>query len=107
MKVVKFGGSSVANDVQIKKAGSIIEDDTDRKFIVVSAPGKRFEDDVKITDLLIELSELVLNNKSYEKKFKEIMERFSEIVNKLELPESILADNVQSYHTKLKNKARN
>ncbi|HLR62456.1 MAG TPA: aspartate kinase [Lentibacillus sp.] len=105
MKVVKFGGSSVANDVQIKKAGSIIEDDTDRKFIVVSAPGKRFEDDVKITDLLIELSELVLNNKSYEKKFKEIMERFSEIVNKLELPQSILADIEQSIQNTLNNNA--
>ncbi|GGJ94625.1 aspartokinase [Lentibacillus kapialis] len=105
MKVVKFGGSSVANDVQIKKVGSIVADDTDRKFVVVSAPGKRFENDAKITDLLIELSDLALNNNPYEKKFTQIMERFSEIVNELELPQSILADIEQSVQNTLNSDA--
>src|SRR5699024_5432397 len=101
MKVVKFGGSSVASDEQIKKVGSIIADDSERKFVVVSAPGKRFDDDVKITDLLIELSELVLQNKSVEKIFSDIMERFADIINKLELSNSILIGIKQSIQNTL------
>ncbi|TFJ93723.1 aspartate kinase [Lentibacillus salicampi] len=101
MKVVKFGGSSVANDEQIKKVGSIVADDSDRKFVVVSAPGKRFKDDVKITDLLIELSDLALRNKSFDKKLTEIMERFSEITSELNLSQVILTDIKQSIQSTL------
>ena len=52
VKVAKFGGSSVADAIQIKKIKDIVERDDGRKLIVVSAPGKRFEQDSKITDLL-------------------------------------------------------
>ncbi len=52
IKVVKFGGSSVANAAQFKKVKGIIDDDKDRKFIVTSACGKESHEDHKITDLL-------------------------------------------------------
>ena len=51
--VAKFGGTSVADSAQIRKVGEIIHNDPDRRFIVVSAPGKRFLDDIKVTDRLL------------------------------------------------------
>ena len=53
MKVCKFGGTSVATADQIRKVVDIVTSDSDRKIVVVSAPGKRFSDDIKVTDLLI------------------------------------------------------
>ena len=53
MKVCKFGGSSMASGETIKKVADIIRSDKDRKYIVVSAPGKRFKEDIKITDSLL------------------------------------------------------
>ena len=52
MKIVKFGGSSLADANQFRKVKRIIESDEKRKIVVVSAVGKRFKDDNKITDLL-------------------------------------------------------
>ena len=49
-KVVKFGGSSLANAEQFKKVGNIIKVDESRVYVVPSAPGKRFKDDIKVTD---------------------------------------------------------
>ena len=54
MKVVKFGGSSLASGEQLKKVLQIVVSDPERKVVVVSAPGKRYSDDIKVTDLLIE-----------------------------------------------------
>lgn len=50
--VAKFGGSSVADAVQIRKIAAIVRSDPQRRIIVVSAPGKRSSQDKKITDLL-------------------------------------------------------
>ena len=52
VKVVKFGGSSLADANQIRKAAAIIKADADRRFVVPSAPGKRFDADIKVTDML-------------------------------------------------------
>ena len=52
VKVAKFGGSSVADALQIEKIKNIVEKDGDIKYVVVSAPGKRFSEDSKVTDLL-------------------------------------------------------
>ena len=60
MKVAKFGGTSLANAEQIKKVCDIIVSDPDRRLVVVSAPGKRYKDDIKVTDLLISLAEKCL-----------------------------------------------
>ena len=51
-KVVKFGGSSLASAEQFLKVGQIILADDARRYVVPSAPGKRFEKDVKVTDML-------------------------------------------------------
>ena len=53
VKVVKFGGSSVADADQVRKIRAIVEADPERRYVVVSAPGKRFSKDSKITDMLI------------------------------------------------------
>lgn len=52
IKVVKFGGSSLASAEQFKKVGDIIKADADRRYVVPSAPGKRFKEDTKVTDML-------------------------------------------------------
>ena len=54
--VCKYGGSSVTSRTAIEYIGKITSDDTRRKIVVVSAPGKMSKEDVKVTDLLIELS---------------------------------------------------
>ena len=51
-KVVKFGGSSLADANQIQKAAAIIKADPQRRYVVPSAPGKRFSKDIKVTDML-------------------------------------------------------
>ena len=53
MKVTKFGGSSLASAVQLRKVLDIVRSDEDRRIVIVSAPGKRFSEDVKVTDQLI------------------------------------------------------
>ena len=58
VKIVKFGGSSLADAHQFKKVGDIIKSDPDRRFVVPSAPGKRFKDDIKVTDLLRKTSKI-------------------------------------------------
>ena len=69
LKVAKFGGSSLADEKQFAKVRSIVEADPGRKVIVVSAPGKRFSKDNKITDILfannIMRAVLSTTNKSY------------------------------------------
>ena len=52
-KVVKFGGSSLASAEQFKKVGKIIHADDSRVYVVPSAPGKRFDGDTKVTDMLL------------------------------------------------------
>ena len=56
MKVVKFGGTSVASAAQIRKVAEIVLADPSRRIVVVSAPGKRSARDTKVTDLLIALA---------------------------------------------------
>jgi len=82
--VCKFGGSSVAEARQIRKIESIIRSDPRRRFIVVSAPGKRNPDDEKITDLLYTCQSLAARGKSYEKPFEAISNRYLQIDRELE-----------------------
>ena len=90
MKVAKFGGSSVSNAKQIKKVLKIVNEDPERKIIIVSAPGKRSKDDIKTTDLLIRLYEKVLNGINYQDKKKEIIQRYADIVEDLKMDDEIL-----------------
>lgn len=85
MKVVKFGGSSVANASQIKKVVDIVLSDKERRIVVVSAPGKRAKDDIKVTDLLITLSDALLSGKDGYHELKTILDRFKNIIEGLSL----------------------
>ncbi len=82
-KVVKFGGSSLADSKQFKKVAEIIKADSDRKYIVPSAPGKRFDGDTKVTDMLIELFNLAAKGKDLDEQIAKIKERYDEIINGL------------------------
>lgn len=73
MKVVKFGGTSLASAAQIKKVCDIVLSDSKRRLIVVSAPGKRFDDDIKVTDLLIDLGEKYYQDKKLKKSLKGLL----------------------------------
>jgi len=89
MKVCKFGGTSVASAQQIRKVADIVKSDPSRKIVVVSAPGKRFDDDVKVTDLLISLSNAALCDKNIEEEFKNVVNRYAEIAEGLGLGREI------------------
>ncbi|MDR3157121.1 MAG: aspartate kinase [Lactobacillales bacterium] len=92
MKVVKFGGSSLASAVQIRKVIDIIKEDDQRKFVVVSAPGKRDEADTKMTDLFIDYYECYVNGLETKKFQQKIVARFSAIASAFSLPVTIIKD---------------
>ncbi|KGR74246.1 aspartate kinase [Ureibacillus sinduriensis] len=89
MIVCKFGGTSVANAEQIKKVANIVKSNPARKIIAVSAPGKRFGDDIKVTDLLIELADAALHNGNVVQKLQVVVNRFKEIADDLGLDNTI------------------
>ena len=77
--VVKFGGSSVANCTQFEKVKNIVLSDDKRRIVVVSAPGKRFSGDSKITDLLYLLSSHIKYNVDFTNIYNNIYDRYEEI----------------------------
>ncbi len=83
MYVCKFGGSSLADSAQIKKVKALIESSSERSIVVVSAPGKRNRDDVKITDLLYSCDEAASKGKSMDSLFAGIEDRFNGICSGL------------------------
>ena len=85
IKVVKFGGSSVANAEQFNKVKNIIDSDDKRRVVVVSAPGKRFSGDSKITDMLYLLSYHIKYNVDSTAIFNQIVERYEEIKRELDI----------------------
>ena len=76
IKVAKFGGSSVADAIQINKIKNIIAEDDDIKYVVVSAPGKRFSEDTKVTDLLYLCRTHIEHKLAYEQIFQVICDRY-------------------------------
>lgn len=91
MKVIKFGGSSLASSGQVRKVVDIVKTDDARRFVVVSAPGKRDSADTKVTDLLIQLYERKLAHKSLTPLIEEIFSRFREIGEAFGIGEEHLA----------------
>ena len=85
MKVVKFGGSSLANSEQFKKVGAIIHADKDRRYVIPSAPGKRFPEDIKVTDLLYQMADEAIAGEDFSGTLSTIKDRFDEIIKGLEL----------------------
>ncbi|MBQ2405864.1 MAG: aspartate kinase [Lachnospiraceae bacterium] len=84
-KVVKFGGSSLASAEQFMKVGNIIHADEDRKFVVPSAPGKRFDKDTKVTDMLYACYDLAEKNHDFTSEIAKIEKRYQEIIDGLKL----------------------
>lgn len=90
MKVAKFGGSSLASGKQLEKVYSIVLSDPERKVIVVSAPGKRYSDDVKVTDLLITIGEKSLAGEAFDTELNTVVERYALIAEELNLSMEII-----------------
>lgn len=89
MKVCKFGGTSLASAAQIKKAMDIIRADSDRQAVVLSAPGKRDSQDIKITDLLINCHREKTAGQDHRATFAKIRARFTELVDLLQVDVAI------------------
>ncbi len=85
VKVVKFGGSSLADAGQIKKAAAIIKSDPERRYVVPSAPGKRFSDDIKVTDMLYACYEKASVGQNFDQDFENIKKRYNDIIAGLEM----------------------
>jgi aspartate kinase len=85
VKVCKFGGTSMADGNVMKKVKEIIDSDKDRRFVVVSAPGKRFSGDIKVTDLLYKCYDEVMAKGTCEQAFASIKARFTSIVKELNM----------------------
>ena len=88
-KVVKFGGSSLASAEQFRKVGDIIHADKERRFVIPSAPGKRFSGDTKVTDMLYGCYELAESDKDFKKELEAIEARYQEIIDGLSLTLSL------------------
>ena len=61
LKVLKFGGSSLADATHFRAVSDIVKAEPDRRYVVASAPGKRMSGDTKVTDLLYKCYELASN----------------------------------------------
>ena len=90
MKVVKFGGSSLADAAQIKKVCDIVLSDPSRKIMVVSAPGKRFEKDTKVTDMLINLACQCMAGEPYQEALEAVVGRYASIADDFNLGSRIV-----------------
>ena len=88
-KIVKFGGSSLANAQQFEKVGEIIRSDESRRYVVPSAPGKRFDGDTKVTDLLYKCYNIAVQGEDFGAVLQEIKERYYEIIRGLKLDLSL------------------
>ena len=94
IKVVKFGGSSLADARQFKKVGKIIRKDRDRRYVVPSAPGKRSPDDTKVTDMLYSCyAQALLEEEDSQENFETLLgairERYESIIRELGLSLSL------------------
>ena len=88
-KVVKFGGSSLANAEQFQKVGEIIRSEKSRRYVVPSAPGKRFDGDTKVTDMLYACYGAAEAGEDFSGKLQAIKMRFQEIIQGLSLELSL------------------
>lgn len=103
-KVVKFGGSSLANAEQFRKVGEIIRSDEARRYVIPSAPGKRFSNDIKVTDMLYKCYAAAENGEGFDELLGDIKERYNEIIHGLGLDLS-LEDEFQTIREAFQNQA--
>ena len=101
LKVVKFGGSSLASGKQLQKVFDIVTADPARKAVVVSAPGKRHSTDTKVTDLLISCGEQYLRLGEAHDLQEAVIERYASIADELGLGQDIIDTIRQDVNTLL------
>ena len=87
--IVKFGGTSVADAAQFRKIKEIVNENPERRFIVVSAPGKRFPDDRKVTDILLDCYEKAAAGKAFSAELNMVRKRFQDILDDLHIDFSL------------------
>jgi len=104
VKVVKFGGSSLASATQFAKVANIIHADESRKYVIPSAPGKRNSKDTKVTDMLYQCYDLAKEEQDFRIQLKKIKERYDSIINGLSLKLS-LDEEFKKIEENFKNKA--
>ncbi|MDE5547462.1 MAG: aspartate kinase, partial [Clostridia bacterium] len=98
IKVCKFGGTSMADGTNMRRVADIIKSDEERRYVVVSAPGKRYGGDIKVTDLLYETYRNIQKHGAVGEAFQKVANRFCGIVEELALPfdiKSVLAETEQ------------
>ena len=83
LKVLKFGGSSLADAMHFKAVADIIKAEPDRRYVVASAPGKRMSGDIKVTDLLYKCYELAADEEDISEVFEEVKSRYNDIIEGL------------------------
>jgi len=89
IKTVKFGGSSLADAAQFKKVADIVLSDKTRRYVVPSAPGRRFDGDEKVTDMLYACHALASKGKKIDSVFDKICDRYNSIISELGLDLSL------------------
>ncbi len=89
IKVVKFGGSSLADANQFRKVADIVHADKNRRFVVASAPGKRYASDTKITDMLYGCYDIASKGLNFDVEFQAIEDRYNDIIRDLNLDLSL------------------
>ena len=103
LKVSKFGGSSLASAEQVRRVCDIITADPERRLIVVSAPGKRYSQDIKVTDLLIAAASQRLIGKIGASECAEAIERYRSIASELGLPSEVVEPIARDLTERLEN----
>ena len=89
IKVVKFGGSSLADAEHFRKVAAIVKSEPERRYVVASAPGKRNADDEKVTDMLYKCYDLTRNDEDIDNVFICIKRRYEKIIKDLGLDLSL------------------
>lgn len=92
MKVLKFGGSSLADADQFRKVADIVKAEDTRRYVVASAPGKRNSSDIKVTDMLLECFELCAAKQGIDEIFEKIKDRYNQIIEQLGIELSLEED---------------
>ena len=101
MKVCKFGGTSLASAEQAKKVCDIVTSAQQRRLVVVSAPGKEYDQDQKVTDMLIILAETFLKTGECEKELMAVVGRYDRIAKGLGIGDEIVRDIENNLRTRI------
>ena len=101
VKTAKFGGSSLSDADQFRKVAAILQADPTRRFVVVSAPGKRFSGDDKITDLLYRCADLAARREDFSPAFGPIRDRFLSIERDLSIESAHISEALDEIEAEL------